>query len=96
MHFRIGMVASRFRGEFMVEFSPQKNLNRTSVQAVWTFKIHTCQKKQDVNDRSEVVSGSPRGTVRIAKEGTLTNLADLFTKPLVQAARERLLDRFTY
>ena len=36
------------------------------------------------------------GTVRIAKEGTLTNLADLFTKPLVQTARERLLDRFTY
>ena len=36
------------------------------------------------------------GTVRIAKEGTLTNLADLFTKPLVQTARERLLDQFTY
>ena len=34
--------------------------------------------------------------MRVAKEGTLTNLADLFTKPLVQSVREGLLDRFTY
>ena len=34
--------------------------------------------------------------MRVAKEGTLTNLADLFTKPLVQSIREDLLDRFTY
>ena len=34
--------------------------------------------------------------MRVAKEGTLTNLADLFTKPLVQSIREGLLDRFTY
>ena len=34
--------------------------------------------------------------MRVAKEGTLTNLADLFTKPLMQAVREGLLDRFTY
>ena len=34
--------------------------------------------------------------MRVAKEGMLTNLADLFTKPLVQAVREVLLDRFTY
>ncbi|KAI2511667.1 Reverse transcriptase (RNA-dependent DNA polymerase) [Fragilaria crotonensis] len=36
------------------------------------------------------------GTVRIAKEGTKTNLSDLFTKLLPQARREELLDRFTY
>jgi hypothetical protein len=36
------------------------------------------------------------GTVRIAKEGTSTNLSDLFTKLLPQARREELLDRFTY
>ena len=36
------------------------------------------------------------GTVRIAKEGTSTNLSDLFTKLLPQARREALLDRFTY
>ena len=33
--------------------------------------------------------------MRVAKEGMLTNLADLFTKPLVQSIREGLLDRFT-
>ena len=34
--------------------------------------------------------------MRVAKEGTLTNLADLFTKPLMQSVREGLLDHFTY
>ena len=34
-------------------------------------------------------------TVRVAKEGTLTNLSDLFTKPLPQPQRSDLLDRFT-
>ena len=34
--------------------------------------------------------------MRVAKEGTLTNLVDLFTKPLMQSVREGLLDRFTY
>ena len=34
--------------------------------------------------------------MRVPKEGTLTNLADLFTKPLMQSVREGLLDRFTY
>ena len=35
-------------------------------------------------------------TIRVAKEWTLTNLSDLFTKHLPQVTRERLLDRFTY
>ena len=35
-------------------------------------------------------------TVRIAKEGTETNLADLFTKILSVLRREELLDKFTY
>ena len=35
-------------------------------------------------------------TVQVAKEGTLTNLSDLFTKPMPQANREAILDRFTY
>ena len=34
--------------------------------------------------------------MRVAKEGTLNNLADLFTKPLMQGVREGLLDHFTY
>ena len=33
-------------------------------------------------------------TVWVAKEGTLTNLSDLFTKPLSQASREAILDHF--
>jgi hypothetical protein len=36
------------------------------------------------------------GTVRVAKEGTKTNLADLFTKILPQVRREELMDKFTY
>ena len=36
------------------------------------------------------------GTIQIAKEGTDTNLADLFTKILSRLQREELLDRFTY
>lgn len=36
------------------------------------------------------------GTVRVAKEGTKTNLSDLFTKLLAQLRREELLDKFTY
>ena len=34
--------------------------------------------------------------MRVAKEGTATNLADLFTKPLTDSRRAFLLDRFTY
>ena len=37
------------------------------------------------------------GTVRVAKEGTKTNLIDLFTKLLPQPSRrEKILDKFTY
>ena len=36
------------------------------------------------------------GTVRIAKQGTDKNLADLFTKVLTAARRTFLLERFTY
>ena len=35
-------------------------------------------------------------TVRVGKEGTLTNLSDLFTKPMPQAKHEAILDHFTY
>ena len=34
--------------------------------------------------------------ISVAKEGTLTNLSDLFTKPLTHFTRENLLDCFTY
>ena len=36
------------------------------------------------------------GTVRVAKEGTLTNLADPFTKVMGRIKREELFDRYMY
>jgi hypothetical protein len=36
------------------------------------------------------------GTVRVSKEDTLTNLADIFTKTMAAPKREDLLDSFTY
>jgi hypothetical protein len=36
------------------------------------------------------------GTVRVSKEDTLTNLADIFAKTMVVPKRENLLDSFTY
>ena len=36
------------------------------------------------------------GIVRVAKEDTTTNLADLFTKVLPEARRDELLDRFMH
>ena len=36
------------------------------------------------------------GTIRVAKQGTTKNLADLFTKVLTAARRTFLLERFTY
>ena len=36
------------------------------------------------------------GTIRVAKEGTATNLSDIFTKTMSQANRDELLDRFMY
>ena len=35
-------------------------------------------------------------TIRVAKEGTLNNLADLFTKVMSAARRNFLLGKFTY
>lgn len=34
--------------------------------------------------------------MQVAKEGTMTNLADLFTKALTSGRRAFLLERFTY
>ena len=36
------------------------------------------------------------GTVRIAKEDTTTNLADVFTKVMGQEKRDSILDHFMY
>ena len=36
------------------------------------------------------------GTIRVAKQGTRKNLADLFTKVLTECRRRFLLEKFTY
>ena len=36
------------------------------------------------------------GIIRVAKESSETNLADIFTKVMARPQRERILDRFTY
>jgi hypothetical protein len=36
------------------------------------------------------------GTIRVSKEGTMTNLSDIFTKTMAAPRRENLLDKFTY
>ena len=36
------------------------------------------------------------GTIRVAKEDGLTNLADVLTKLLPQATKDRLCDKFMY
>ena len=36
------------------------------------------------------------GTIRVSKEGTHTNLSDMFTKIMAAIKRENLLDKFTY
>ena len=36
------------------------------------------------------------GTIRVAKQGTKTNLADLFTKVMTSTRRSFLLEKFTY
>ena len=35
-------------------------------------------------------------TIQVAKEGTLNNLADIFTKVMSSSRRNFLLDKFTY
>ena len=40
--------------------------------------------------------GAVAGKIRVSKEHTLTNLADLFTKNMAAPKREGLMDKFTY
>ena len=61
-------------------FIPESTLNKK----VHHIAYHIC--------REAVASG----TIQIAKEGTGTNLADLFTKVLSSISQEALLDMFTY
>jgi hypothetical protein len=63
--------------------------NRTRPESTLTKKHHSIAYHQS---REAVAAG----TVRVSKEDTLTNLADIFTKTMAAPKRENLLDSFTY
>jgi len=63
--------------------------NATLPQSVISKKHHGCS----YHFCREAVAS---GMVRVAKESTKTNLADLFTKTLPRDVREKLLERFMY
>jgi hypothetical protein len=63
--------------------------NTMHPEATLTKKHHSIAHHQS---REAVAAG----TVRVSKEDTLTNLADIFTKTMVAPKRENLLDSFTY
>jgi len=59
---------------------PESTLKKKHLSCAW----HRCR---------EAVASK---IIRVAKEGTDTNLADLFTKIMAGPRREQLLDMFTY
>ena len=62
--------------------------NTTCPESTLTKKHHSIAYHQS---REAVAAG----TVRVSKEDTLTNLADIFTKTMAAPKRENLLDSFT-
>ena len=56
----------------------------------------TLKKKHTIICYHRIREAVAVGTVRIAKEGTTTNLSDLFTKPFPELRRKFLIDQFTY
>ena len=63
--------------------------NTTGPESTLTKKHHSIA----YHHSREAVAAN---TVRVSKEHTLTNLADIFTKTMAAPKREGLLDRFTY
>jgi hypothetical protein len=63
--------------------------NRAHPQSTLTKQHHSIAYRRS----GEAVAA---GTVRVSKENTLTNLADIFTKTMAAPKRENLLDSFTY
>jgi hypothetical protein len=57
---------------------------------------HRLQKKHNAIAYNKVRESVAQGTIRVAKEDTTTNLADVFTKPLPAEQRDRLFDAFLY
>ena len=61
-----------------------------------TISESTLKKKHNSTCYHRCCKAVAARVMKVAKEGTLTNLADLVTKPLMQGVREGLLDCFTY
>jgi hypothetical protein len=56
----------------------------------------TLSKKHHSISYHRVREAVAAATVRVSKEGTATNLADIFTKTMPATKRAELLDKFTY
>jgi hypothetical protein len=57
---------------------------------------HRLQKKHNAIAYNKVRESVAQGMIRVAKEDTNNNLADVLTKPLPAEKRDILLDRFLY
>jgi hypothetical protein len=57
---------------------------------------HRLPKKHNAIAYNKVRESVAQGTIRVAKEDTKTNLADVFTKPLPSEQRDRLFDAFLH
>ena len=90
LHYKLWMFGIPIEGPTNVFCDNEAVFNNTSIPDSTLKKKHTsiCY-----HQAREAVAAC---TMRVAKEGTATNLADLFTKPLTDSRRAFLLDRFTY
>ena len=56
----------------------------------------TLKKKNNAIAYHRTLEAVATGTIRVTKEDRKTNLADVLTKPLPQATKELLCDKFMY
>ena len=90
LHYKLWMFGIPIEGPTNVFCDNEAVFKNTSILDYMLKKKHTsicCHQAR------EVVATR---MMRVAKEGTVTNLADLFMKPLTDLRRAFLLDRFTY
>ena len=90
LHYKLQMFGIPIEGPTKVFCDNKAVFKNTSIPDFTLKKKHTsiCYHRE-----REAVAAC---TMQVAKEGTVTNLADLFTKPLTDLRRAFLLDRFRY
>ena len=89
LHYKLWMFSIPMEGPTNVFCDNEAVFKNTSIPDSTLKKKHT---SNCYHWAREVVAAH---TVQVAKEGTVTNLADLFTKQLTDSRRAFLLDRFT-